>query len=118
MYLVYANLMALEALICTGRMTKWTTLCYMLLGSILFGPELLSSRFFLLSGDRCIDILLNSYIVVLVHVVQTTDCDCAISAPTILMRLHSAFQWEIDHLESMLWTRVSSLESRVKYIFN
>jgi hypothetical protein len=37
----------LEALICTGKIAERTTSCYLLLllESILFGPELLSSRF-------------------------------------------------------------------------
>ncbi len=41
-------LTALEALIFTGRIAESTASCYMirLLESILFGPELLSSRFF------------------------------------------------------------------------
>jgi hypothetical protein len=45
----HANFTALEALICAGRIAKRTASCYMLLyyywESILFGPELLSSRF-------------------------------------------------------------------------
>jgi hypothetical protein len=41
------TLTALEALICAGRIAERTASCYMLLlqKSILFGPELLSSRF-------------------------------------------------------------------------
>ncbi len=44
----HATFTALEALICTGRIAERTASSYMLLllESILFGPELLSSRFF------------------------------------------------------------------------
>jgi hypothetical protein len=49
------TLTALEALICAGRIAERTASCYMLYyiyyywESILFGPELLSSRFFVLN---------------------------------------------------------------------
>jgi hypothetical protein len=42
----HANLTVLEALICTRRIAELTASCYILLESILFGPELLSNRFF------------------------------------------------------------------------
>jgi hypothetical protein len=44
----YEHFTALEALIYTGRIAGRTASCYMLplLESILFGPELLSARFF------------------------------------------------------------------------
>jgi hypothetical protein len=37
---------ALEELICTGRIAERTNSSYMILESVILGPELLSSRFF------------------------------------------------------------------------